>query len=90
MANTPSARKRARQTEVRRQRNASMRSRLRTHMKKVVYAARQGDAATSQARLQEAIPVIDKMVTKGIIHRNAAARYKSRLNARVKAVVNAS
>lgn len=90
MANTPSARKRARQSEVRRQRNASMRSKLRTFMKKVVYATRQGDAETSQARLQEAIPVIDKMAGKGIIHTNTAARYKSRLNARVKALVNNS
>lgn len=90
VANTPSARKRARQAEINRKRNASDRSRLRTYMKKVVYAARQGEAETAQARLKEAIPVIDKMAGKGIIHRNTAARYKSRLNARVKALVNAA
>ncbi|MFO1417622.1 MAG: 30S ribosomal protein S20 [Methylotetracoccus sp.] len=86
MANIPSAKKRARQSEERRVRNAAQRSRLRTYIKKVLLAVQSGDVAQAQQAFRDAVPVIDSSVTKGLIHKNRAARSKSRLNARVKAL----
>ena len=86
MANSPSAKKRARQSEVRRQHNSSLRSMIRTSIKKVIKAIDEKDAETAQAALNAAVPVIDRMADKGIIHKNKAARHKSRLNAQVKAL----
>ena len=86
MANIKSAEKRAKQTIKRRGHNMALRSKMRTAMKDVLAAVQSGkkdDAATS---LKTAVPVIDSMVNKGIIHANAAARYKSSLHARVKAL----
>jgi small subunit ribosomal protein S20 len=87
LANIASAKKRARQSEERRAHNAAMRSRLRTFIKKVILAVQSGDVAKAQQAYREAVPVIDSSVNKGLIHRNKAARGKSRLNARVKALV---
>ena len=84
MANTKQAKKRVRQAEKHRQHNASMRSMLRTYIKKVIAAIGAGDQTKAQASLQEATPVIDRMVNKGIIHKNKAARHKSRLTAHIK------
>ena len=86
MANSPQAKKRARQGEKRRTHNASLRSLVRTVIKKVLAAIATGDAETAKAAYQEAVPVIDRMADKGILHRNKAARHKSRLNAQVKAL----
>ncbi|MDD7804316.1 MAG: 30S ribosomal protein S20 [Endozoicomonas sp. (ex Botrylloides leachii)] len=86
MANSPSAKKRARQAESRRQHNASLRSMVRTAIKKVARAIETKDLENATAALQEAVPVIDRMANKGIIHKNKAARHKSRLNAQVKAL----
>ncbi len=86
MANSPQARKRARQGEARRRHNASFRSMVRTSIKKVVAAVAAGDHAAAAAAYQAAVPVIDRMADKGIIHKNKAARHKSRLNAAVKAL----
>ncbi|HZC03437.1 MAG TPA: 30S ribosomal protein S20 [Gammaproteobacteria bacterium] len=86
MANTPSAAKRARQAEQRRARNASRRSVLRTYIKKVVRAIEAKDKDAAQAAYSQAVPIIDRMVTQGIIHKNKAARHKSRLNAGVRAL----
>lgn len=86
MANTKQAKKRAKQSEVHRQRNASARSMLRTHIKKVIKAIESGNKADAQAAYQAAVPVIDRMATKGIIHKNKAARHKSRLSAHIKAL----
>lgn len=86
MANSPQARKRARQNDKRRAHNASLRSLVRTKIKQVIAAVGTGDAGASQAAFQQAVPVIDKMVSKGIIAKNKAARHKSRLNAKVKAL----
>ncbi|MDE0421068.1 MAG: 30S ribosomal protein S20 [Gammaproteobacteria bacterium] len=83
MANSPQARKRARQAQSHRTRNVSHRSKVRTYIKKVVTAVESGDREAANAALVEAIPVIDKMAGKGIMHRNKAARHKSRLTARV-------
>jgi small subunit ribosomal protein S20 len=87
VANIKSAEKRARQTVKRRAHNMTMRSRMRTAMKDVLGAVQAGDKTEAAAKLKAAVPVIDSMVNKRIVHRNAAARYKSNLNARVKALV---
>ena len=90
MANSPQARKRARQAETHRLRNVSHRSTVRTSIKKVVAAIESGDRDAAASALASAQPVIDKMVTKGILHRNKAARHKSRLAARVRGMPQAS
>lgn len=84
MANSPQARKRARQAERRRARNASHRSRVRTYIKKVVAAIEAGDPEAASSALRRAEPVIDGMAGKGILHKNKAARHKRRLAARIK------
>ena len=86
MANSAQAKKRARQNEKRRQHNAGLRSMVRTYIKKVNAAIESGDAAAAQAAFTSSVPVIDRMADKGIIHKNKAARHKSRLNAQVKAL----
>ncbi len=86
MANSNQARKRARQLEKRRMHNASLRSHMRTHVKKVLRAVNEQDAEKASAAYQAAVPVLDTMVNKGIIHKNKAARHKSRLNRRVRAL----
>lgn len=89
MANSPQARKRARQNDKARVHNASLRSMARTYIKKVIAAIDAGDAQAAQAALSAAVPVIDRIADKGIIHKNKAARHKSRLNAKVKALAAA-
>ncbi|MGZ8218491.1 30S ribosomal protein S20 [Methylomagnum sp.] len=86
MANIASAKKRAIQSEKHRLHNASLRSRLRTFMKKVILAVEAGNLEEAQAAFRAAVPIIDSSVNKGLIHKNKAARSKSRLNARVKAL----
>ena len=86
MANSPQARKRARQAEKRRQNNASRGSMLRTHLKKVAYAIKAGDKDAATTAYNEATPVIDNAVGNGLIHKNKAARHKSRMNAHIKAL----
>ncbi|WP_374011892.1 30S ribosomal protein S20 [Pseudoxanthomonas koreensis] len=89
MANIKSAKKRAKQTVVRNQRNTSQRSMLRTAVKKVIKALDANDAATAQEAFKSAQPLLDRMSARGLIHRNKAARHKSRLNARIKALAAA-
>ncbi len=86
MANTAQSKKRARQAEVHRQHNASYRSQFRTFIKKVLAAVAEGDKAKAEQAYKNAVPFIDKTANKGLIHKNKAARYKSRLNARVRAM----
>ncbi len=86
MANTAQAKKRARQAEGKRQHNAGMRSMFRTYVKRVVYAVEAGDKAKAADAYKTAVPVIDGLVSKGLIHKNKAARHKSRLNASVLAM----
>lgn len=86
MANTPQAKKRARQAEYNRQRNAAQRSMMRTNIKKVLHALQEGNKETAEAAYKAAVPVIDAMSRKGHIHKNKAARYKSRLNERIRAL----
>ena len=84
MANTPSAKKRAKQAEKRRSHNASLRSMVRTYIKNVVKAIDAKDLELAQKSYTLAVPVIDRMADKGIIHKNKAARHKSRLNGHIK------
>ena len=79
MANTKSAEKRHRQNEQRRERNRSKRSTMRTAVKKLRAAVAAGDAAAAKELLPATLKTIDKTAQKGVIHDNAAARYKSRL-----------
>lgn len=84
MANTAGSRKRARQTEKRRQHNASQRSELRTAIKTIEKAVVAGDKAAAMKVYQASVSVLDRIADKKIIHKNKAARHKSRLAARIK------
>ena len=90
MANIKSAEKRAKQAVKRREHNVAARSRLRTSIKKVLAAITTGSKDDATAAFKAAQPVIDTMVTKGIIHSNKAARHKRELNARIKALGTAA
>ncbi len=86
MANSKSAKKRALQSEKRRQHNASRRSMLRSYVKKVIAAINVGDQKAATEAFNAAQPILDRMATKGLIHKNKAARQKSRLNTKIKAL----
>ena len=86
MANSAQARKRARQADSHRAANVALASRYRTFVKKVVKLIEKGDREQAMQSYKEAIPVIDSAVTRGLIHRNKAARQKSRLNAQIKSL----
>jgi len=87
MANTAQARKRARQSVARNKHNASLRSMLRTSIKRVREAIASGDQSTANTVFQKSTSVIDRIADKNIIHKNKAARHKSRLAAAIKAMV---
>jgi small subunit ribosomal protein S20 len=84
VANTRQARKRVRQAEKHRGHNASRRAMLRTYIKKVVAAIEKKDLEVARAAFKEAVPIIDRAANKGLIHKNKAARHKSRLIAHIK------
>ena len=86
MANTPQAKKRARQNEARFQVNKARRSRIRTFLRKVEEAITSGDKDAASAALRDVQPEIMRGVTKGVYHKNTVARKMSRLSARVKAI----
>lgn len=86
MANSAQAKKRARQAEVHRQLNASQRSAMRTKVKALRKAIAVGDKEQAVAAFKAAVPVLDRMARKGLIHKNTAARGKSRLNNAVRAM----
>ncbi|HET7125539.1 MAG TPA: 30S ribosomal protein S20 [Lysobacter sp.] len=86
MANIKSAKKRAKQTVVRNARNVAQRSMLRTAVKKVVKALDANDAAGAETAFASAQPLLDRMAARGLIHKNKAARHKSRLTARIQAL----
>lgn len=86
MANTAQARKRARQSIKQNMHNASLRSELRTAVKKVQKAIDAGDKAAAQKVYQESVSILDRIADKKIIHKNKASRHKSRLSAQVKAL----
>lgn len=86
LANSASARKRASQAEQRRQRNASRRSMMRTHIKATMAAIAAADKASAEAAFKKVVPVLDSAATHGLISHNKAARHKSRMNAQIKAL----
>ncbi len=86
MANIKSAKKRARQAVVRNARNSAQRSMLRTSIKKVLKALDANDLAGAQAAFAVAQPIIDRFSARNLIHKNKAARHKSRLTARIKSL----
>jgi small subunit ribosomal protein S20 len=86
MANSAQARKRARQATAQRDHNMSLRSQLRTAIKKVRKAVEGGDKAAAQSVFQSSMSVIDSVADKKIIHKNKAARHKSRLSQAIKAM----
>ncbi len=86
MANIKSAKKRAIQSEKRRQHNASRRSMMRTYLKKTIAAVKAGDKETATKAFADVQPILDRMATKGLIHKNKAARHKASLAAQIKAL----
>lgn len=86
MANSAQARKRARQTVKQRAHNTSLRSTIRTAIKRVRKAIEAGDKAAAKIVFQESVSVIDRIADKKIIHKNKAARHKSRLSSQIKAL----
>ena len=89
MANHISSLKRARQTETKTAVNRANKSKLRGTLRVLREAIAAGDKKTIAATYSETVSVLDKSVQKGVLHKNTASRYKSRLNARVKALVTA-
>lgn len=83
MPNITSAKKRARQSEVQRMHNKHIRSGMRTKVKAVESAIENGDKDAASAAYKIAVPALDSSVSKGILHKNKAARHKSRLNSRI-------
>ena len=86
MANSPQAKKRARQNEARFNVNKARRSRVRTFLRKVEEAIESGDKDAAGSALRAAQPELMRGVTKGIFHKNTVARKMSRLSARVKSL----
>ena len=86
MPNIKSAKKRARQSEEKRMHNKHIRSGMRTKVKAVISAIENADKDAAIAAYKLAIPALDSSVSKGILHKNKAARQKSRLNSRVNAL----
>jgi small subunit ribosomal protein S20 len=86
VANTKSAEKAAQQAEKHRTRNVALRSRMRTAVRGVTAAIASGNKEAARVSYQKAVPVIDSLVSKQIVHRNKAARHKSRLAARIRAM----
>ena len=86
MANSPQAKKRARQADKHNKRNAAARSMFRTAIKKVVHAIDAGDKAAAETAYKAATPIIDTTCGKGLIHANKAARHKNRLNKSIRAM----
>jgi len=87
VANTKQAKKRIRQADKHHQHNVSLRSMLRTYIKNVRSAIESKNTEEAKKSFQIAVPVIDRMAQKNIIHKNTAARYKSRLNKHIKNLV---
>ena len=86
MPNTESAKKRMRQNEVRRLRNRAVKSAIKTQVRKLADAIEGGNLEQSQTEYRSMTKRVDKAAAKGVIHRNAAGRLKSRLSARLKKV----
>ncbi|MDN5874816.1 MAG: 30S ribosomal protein S20 [Sinobacteraceae bacterium] len=90
MANSNQARKRARQAEKNRAANTAQRSRMRTAIRKVIKAVDAKDAPAADAAYKEMVPLLDRYANRGLIHKRKAARHKSRLNTRIRALTENS
>jgi len=88
LANTKQAKKRARQAETHRQHNASQRSLVRTHLKTTIKAIESGNKDQAMTEYRKVASILDRYANKGQLHKKKAARHKSRLNARIKALAN--
>ena len=86
MANTAQTRKRARQNDARRAHNASLKSAFRTAIKKIAKSIQVGDKKAAQETFNQNVSIIDRIADKKIVHKNKAARHKSRLNTAIKAL----
>lgn len=86
LANIQSAKKRARQAVKRRAHNVTLRSKVRTAIRKVVKTIESGNKEAAKAEFAAVVPQIDRMATKGILRKNRAAHYKSQINARLRAM----
>lgn len=86
MANTPTAKKRTRQAMYRRQANQAQRSMVRTSVKQASRAIASGNPEKAEEAYRQAVPIVDRMARKGLIHKNKAARQKSRMNKRLRAL----
>lgn len=86
LANSAQAKKRAKQAESARARNASQRSAMRTAVKKVLHAIHAQDQSTANEAFKQASRLLDRSARKGLIHKNKAARLKSRINTKIKAI----
>lgn len=86
MANSAQARKRARQSLKQRNHNTSLRTAFRTAVKKVLKAVEVGDKAAAEEVFRQSVKIIDRIADKGAYHKNKAARHKSRLSAKIKAM----
>jgi small subunit ribosomal protein S20 len=86
VANSAASKKRTRQAEKRRSQNVSLRSMARTYLKKVIAAIEAGDKKVALSAYVTAVSALDKSVSKGIYTKNKAARHKSRLSAKIKAI----
>ncbi|SFV58023.1 SSU ribosomal protein S20p [hydrothermal vent metagenome] len=86
MANSAGAKKRIRQAITRNKHNSMLRARLRTFIKKVVYAIEAKEKETATTNFKALQPILDQAVSKGLVHKNNAARKKSRLNAKILAI----
>ena len=80
MANTPSAKKRARQNKANRERNIALKNRMRTSVKRVLNATSEGNAEEASSEYKKAQPLIDSLARKGVIHPNKAANQKARIS----------
>ncbi|WP_166259077.1 30S ribosomal protein S20 [Marinobacter salicampi] len=89
MANSPQAKKRARQNEKNRKHNASLRSMARTYMKKVQFKIDAGNYDEAQEAFKTCQPIMDSMVNKGIFTKNKVARQKSRMSTKIKSLKTA-
>lgn len=88
MANIQSAKKRARQAIKRNARNASQRSMMRTSVKKVLKLIEAGDKSGAELAFKDATSLLDRYANKGLIHKNKAARHKSRISAHIRAMAS--
>ncbi len=86
MANSASAKKRARQADIHRNRNMGERAMMRTYIKRVYYSIEAGDKSAAETAYKEAVPIIDHIAGKGLIHANKAARHKSRMNTNIRSM----